>query len=95
MPPQRQRLRLTTEQYCPGSWACWNVGLHIKGCHHLWCEPKCDNQSMESLPDVCIAATQCHADGRQRTTMLRQGRSLVVQARRRPFANATTLRNEF
>ena len=40
------------------------------------------------------SATQCHADGRQRATKSRQDRFLVVQARRHPFAKATTLRNE-
>ena len=29
------------------------MGLDNKGCHHIRCEPKCDNQSMESLPDDC------------------------------------------
>ena len=40
------------------------------------------------------SATQCHADGRQRAPMSRQDRFLVVQARRHPFVNATSLRNE-
>ena len=40
------------------------------------------------------SATQCHAGGRQRATMPRQDQFLVVQARRHPFVNATTLRNE-
>ena len=70
------------------------MGLHSKGCHHLWCEPKCDTQSMESPPDVWISTTQGHAGGRQRPTTPIQDRFLVVQARRHPFVNATTLRNE-
>ena len=41
------------------------------------------------------SATQCHDGGRQRASMRRHGRFLVVQARRHPFVNATTLRNEF
>ena len=40
------------------------------------------------------SATQCHAGGRQRATTPRQNQFLVVQARRHPFENATTLRNE-
>ena len=40
------------------------------------------------------SATQCHAGGRQRPTTPRQDQFLVVQARRHPFVNATTLRNE-
>ena len=40
------------------------------------------------------SATQCHAGGRQRATTPIQDRFLVVQARRHPFVNATTLRNE-
>ena len=40
---------------CSSSWAYWNVGLHSKGCHHLWGEPKCDTQSIESPPDVWIS----------------------------------------
>ena len=40
------------------------------------------------------SATQCHAGGRQRAIMARQDQFLVVQARRHPFVNATTLRNE-
>ena len=40
------------------------------------------------------SATQCHAGGRQRPTTPIQDRFLVVQARRHPFVNATTLRNE-
>ena len=39
-------------------------------------------------------ATQCHAGGRQRPTTPILGRFLVVQARRHPFVNASTLRNE-
>ena len=92
MPPQSQRHQLTIEEVSR-SWAYWNVGLHSKGCHHLWCEPKCDTQSMESPPDVWISG-QCNAGGRQRPTTPTQDRFLVVQARRHPFVNATTLRNE-
>ena len=40
------------------------------------------------------SATQCHAGGRQRATMPRQDQFIVVHARRHPFVNATTLRNE-
>ena len=40
------------------------------------------------------SATQCHAGGRQRATTPIQDRFIVVQARRHPFVNATTLRNE-
>ena len=40
------------------------------------------------------SGTQCHAGGRQRPTTPIQDRFLVVQARRHPFVNATTLRNE-
>ena len=43
---------------------------------------------------TCGSATQCHADGRQRATTPIQDRFLVVQARRHPFVNATTLQNE-
>ena len=41
------------------------------------------------------SATQRHAGGRQLATIPREDRFLVVQARRHPFVNATTLRNEF
>ena len=68
-------------------------GSSSKGCHHLWCEPKWDTQSMESPTDVWISY-QCHAGGRQRPTTPIQDRCLVVQAIRHPFVNATTLRNE-
>ena len=37
---------------------------------------------------------ECHAGGRQRSTTPIQNRCIVVQARRHPFVNATTLRNE-
>ena len=40
------------------------------------------------------SATQRHAGGRQRATTPKQDRFLVAQARRHPFVNATTLRNE-
>ena len=41
------------------------------------------------------SATQCHAGGRQRaTTPIHNQFLLVVQARRHPFKNATSLRNE-
>ena len=49
---------------------------------------------MESFPDYG-SATKRHAGGPQRATMPREDRVLVVQARRHPFVNATTLRNEF
>ena len=39
-------------------------------------------------------ATQSHDGGGQRATTPRQDRFLVVQVRRHPFVNATTLRNE-
>ena len=41
------------------------------------------------------SATQRHSGGRQRETTPREDRFLMVQARRHPFVNATTLRNEF
>ena len=40
------------------------------------------------------SATQCHAGGQQRATTPIQNQFIVVQARRHPFENATTLRNE-
>ena len=40
------------------------------------------------------SATHRHDGGRQRATTPRQDRFLVVQARRHPFVDATTLRNE-
>ena len=40
------------------------------------------------------SANQRHGGGRQRATTPIQDRCLVVQARRHPFVNATTLRNE-
>ena len=41
------------------------------------------------------SAIQRHAGGRQRATTPREERFRVMQARRYPFVNATTLRNEF
>ena len=41
------------------------------------------------------SATQRHFGGRQRATTPREGGFLMVQTRRHPFVNATTLRNEF
>ena len=40
------------------------------------------------------SATQYHAGGRQRATMPREDRFIVVQSRRHPFVNATTVRND-
>ena len=41
------------------------------------------------------SATQRHSGRRQRATTPREDRFLIIQARRHPFVNATTLRNEF
>ena len=40
------------------------------------------------------SATRCHSGGRQRATTPSDDRILVLQTRRHPFVNATTLRNE-
>ena len=40
------------------------------------------------------SATKCHGGCRQRATTPKQDRFLMVQARRHPFVNATTLLNE-
>ena len=40
------------------------------------------------------SATQCHAGGQRRATTPIQNQFIVVQARRHPFENATTLQNE-
>ena len=93
MPPQRQRRRLTTEElsramgmleYGPSQRRVANVfGVSQSVISRAW------NRFQTSG-----TATQRHGGGRQRATTPRQDRFLVVQARRHPFVNATTLRNE-
>ena len=67
--------------------------IHSKGCHHLWCEPKCDNQSMELLPDVWLSYPMpCRW-----STTSNQVKTRPISCgagRRHPFVKATTLRNE-
>ena len=69
------------------------MGLHSKGCHQRWIDQSVTPRAWNRL-QTSGSATQCHAGGRQRPTTPIQDRFLVVQASRRPFVNATTLRNE-
>ena len=94
MPLRRQRRRLTTEELSRaiGRLECGSSQLRVANVfgvsqtviRRAW------NRFQTYGP-----ATQCHAGGRQRATAPRQDRFIVVQARRRPLVNATTLRNEF
>ena len=90
MPPQRHRRRLTTEAL---SRVMGHAGIRFftaYGCQRLWCEPKCDKQSMNrfhvwrSYPAPCWwSTTSNHA---------KRG-PIVLQIRRHPFVNAIALRN--
>ena len=92
MPPRRHRRRLTTEEL---SRVMGHAGIRFftaYGCQRLWCEPKCDKQSMNRF-QTSAAATRRHAGGRQRATTPREDRCIVLQVRRHPFVNAIALRN--
>ena len=97
MPPQRQRRRLTTEELARARARA--MGMLECGFSQRRVANICGvSQSVISRAwnrfQTYGSATQRHAGGRQRATTPREDRFLVVQARRHPFVNATTLRNE-
>ena len=78
MPPQRQHCRLTTVELTR---ATGMLEYRTSQCRvHVMA-----SRRMAQLPSAMLWST---------TTMPREDRFLVVQARRHPFLNATTLRNE-
>ena len=94
MPPQRQCSRLTTEELARamGVLECGSAQRRVANVFGV-------SHSVISRAwnrfQTYGSATQRHAGGRQRATTPREDRFLVVQARRHPFVNATTRRNEF
>ena len=74
------------------------------GCHHLWCEPKCDIHNMDSLPDVRLSypvpcwwsTTSNHAKtgpiscGAGQTSSLRECDSLRNESRNAVGVNIST-----
>ena len=93
MPPQRQCRRLATEELsrAMGMLECVSSQRRVANIFGV-------SQSVISRAwnrfQTSGSATQRHDGGRQRATTPRQDRFLVVQARRHPFVDATTLRNE-
>ena len=93
MPPQRQRRRLTTEELSR------TMGmLECGSSQHMVANVFGVSQIVISRAlhrfQTSGSANQRHGGGRQRATTPRQDRCLVGHARRHPFVNATTLRNE-
>ena len=93
MPPQRQRHQLTTEELSRvmGILEC---GSSQQGFAIIFGVSQSVTPRAWNRLQTSGSATQCHAGGRQWATTPIQDRFLVVQARRHPFVNATTLRNE-
>ena len=94
MPPQCQRNRLTHEEMARamGMLECGYSQRRVANVFGV-------SQSVISRAwnrfQTYGSATQRHSGGRQRATTPREDRFLMVQARRHPFVNATTLQNEF
>ena len=94
MPPQRQRNRLPTEELARAM-GMLECGYSQRRVANVFGVSQSVISSAWNRIQTYGSATQCHSGGRKRATTPREDRFLMVQARRHPFVNATTLRNEF
>ena len=93
MPPQRQRRRLTTEELARAMGMLEHGSSQRRVANVFGVSQSVISRAWNRF-QTSGSATQHHDGGRQRVSTPRQDGFLVVQAKRHPFVNATTLRNE-
>ena len=92
MPPQCQRRRLTTDELSRAMCMqeCWSSQRRVANVFGV--SQTVIGRAWNRFQTYC-SANQRHAGGRQRSTMPRQDRLLMVQAKRHPFVNVTGTRS--